>query len=295
MRVTVLGLGNMGFGIAQNLIAKGIPTTVYNRTPAKAAALAAQGASAAATPREAAEDADVVISMVADDPASRAVWLGPDGALAGAPAGSKPAVLVECSTLSLGWVAELAGLAALKGLVLLDSPVTGSKGQAVAGQLGLLVGGNEAALEAARPALEAFSSFIIHLGPSGSGALMKLINNMMGAVQAANLAEALVLAERAGLDMGKVVQLLSNGAPGSGMVKAKIGVMASRGYQNTQFALKLMRKDATYALRAAEQFGAILPTVAAAREVYGLAENLGFGEADVAAVIEVLALRAKTD
>jgi len=291
MRVTVLGLGNMGFGIAQNLIAKGIPTTVYNRTPAKAAALAAQGASFAPTPREAAADADVVISMVADDPASRAVWLGPDGALAG----SKPAVLVECSTLSLGWVAELAGLAALKGLVLLDSPVTGSKGQAAAGQLGLLVGGNETALEVARPALEAFSSFIVHLGPSGSGALMKLINNMMGAVQAANLAEALVLAERAGLDMGKVVQLLSNGAPGSGMVKAKIGVMASRGYQNTQFALKLMRKDATYALRAAEQFGAILPTVAAAREVYGLAENLGFGEADVAAVIEVLALRAKTD
>ena len=283
--IALLGLGVMGAGMAGCLLRAGFPLTVYNRTAAKAAPFDERGAALAATPREAAVGADIVISMVGDDDASRAVWLGPDGALAGAGAGS---VLVECSTLSLDWVRELAGLAAERGLPLLDAPVTGSREAAAAGELRLLVGGEAAALERARPALEAVSQRIVHLGPSGSGALMKLVNNLMGAVQIAALAEGLLLAERGGLHMAEVVPLIINGAPGSPIVKGKAARIAARDYSDTQFALRWMHKDTTYALRAADAFGVPMPTLAAAREVYRLARNRGLDDADFAAVAEAL-------
>ena len=290
LNVAVLGLGTMGEGIARNVLKAGFPLTVYNRTRARAEALAPLGAVVAGTPREAAETADVVIAMVADDSASRAVWLGPDGALGAA---SNGAVLVECGTLSLDWVRELAGRSSARGVSFLDSPVTGSRAQAAEGQLGLFVGGEPEALAKARPVLESISQSIAHLGPNGAGALMKLINNMLGAVQAASLAEGLVLAERAGLDVAQVARLLANGAPGSGMVKRKAGLMVAQDYADAQFALRLMRKDVTYALRAADEYGVNTPTAAIAREMYKLAENLGFGGADHAAVAESYRVSAR--
>jgi 3-hydroxyisobutyrate dehydrogenase len=271
--------------MAQNLVKAGFSLTVYNRTRAKAEPLAAKGARVAETPKEAVSAAQVILSMVGDDTASRAMWLGENGALAGA----KPdAVLVECSTLSLAWVRELAGLAASHNLAFLDSPVTGSKDAAEAGELRLLVGGDAAVLERVRSVLEAVSRRIDLFGPTGSGALIKLINNLMGGVQAVVLAEGLALAERAGLDMEQVVSLIINGAPGSPIVKGKAARMTARDYADTQFALKWMHKDTTYALRAADEFGVPMPTVAVAREVYCMARNLGLGEADFAAVIEAL-------
>ncbi len=283
--VALLGLGVMGSGMAQNLLKAGFSLTVYNRTRAKAEPLAAKGARVAETPKETVSAAQVILSMVGDDTASRAMWLGENGALAGA----KPdTVLVECSTLSLDWVRELAGLAASHNLAFLDSPVTGSKDAAEAGELRLLVGGDAAVLERVRPVLEAMSRRIDLFGPTGSGALVKLINNLMGGVQAVVLAEGLALAERAGLDMEQVVSFIINGAPGSPIVKGKAARMAARDYADTQFALKWMHKDTTYALRAADEFGVPMPTVAVAREVYRMARNLGLGEADFAAVIEAL-------
>jgi 3-hydroxyisobutyrate dehydrogenase len=283
--VALLGLGVMGSGMAQNLLKAGFSLTVYNRTRAKAKPLAAKGARVAETPKEAVSAAQVILSMVGDDTASRAMWLGENGALAGA----KPdTVLVECSTLSLDWVRELAGHAASHNLAFLDSPVTGSKDAAEAGELRLLVGGDAAVLERVRPVLEAMSRRIDLFGPTGSGALVKLINNLMGGVQAVVLAEGLALAERAALDMEQVVSFIINGAPGSPIVKGKAARMAARDYADTQFALKWMHKDTTYALRAADEFGVPMPTVAVAREVYRMAHNLGLGEADFAAVIEAL-------
>jgi 3-hydroxyisobutyrate dehydrogenase len=291
--VALLGLGIMGGGMAQNLLKAGFPLTVYNRTRAKAEPLAALGAKVAASPREAAASAEVVIAMVGDDAASRAVWLGDpstgsgrsDGALAVAQAG---AVLVECSTLSLEWVRELAGRCAALGIDFLDSPVTGSKEAAAAGELKLMVGGEAAALERARPALEAISAQIAHFGASGAGALIKLINNLMAATQVAVLAEGLNLAERGGLDMEQVVEFLSNAAPGSPVVKGKAARVARREYADTQFALRWMHKDVTYALRAADEFGAPMPTLAAVRELYRMARNLGLDDQDFAAVAEAI-------
>lgn len=283
--VALLGLGIMGSGMAHNILKAGFPLTVYNRTQSKAQPFAERGAQVAATPREAVAGAQVVISMVGDDDASRAMWLGADGALAGAAA---DAVLVECSTLSTAWVRELAGLAQERRLAFLDSPVTGSKDAAEAGELRLYMGGDAEAIDRARPVLEAISQRIVHLGPNGSGALMKLINNMMVAAQAAVLAEGLLLAEQAGLDMDQVVPLIINGAPGSPIVKGKAARMVAHDYSDTQFALRWMHKDTTYAMRAAGEYNVPMPTVAAAREVFQLARNAGYDDADFSAVIEAL-------
>ena len=171
-RIAFLGVGIMGSGMARRLLAAGFPVAVYNRGREKAAALAAAGATAADSPRRAAAGAGVILSMVADDAAARAVWLGGDGALAGAAAGS---VIVECSTATVGWVRELASLAAARNCEFLDAPVTGSRVHAAAGELNFLVGGSAATLEKVRPVLAAMSKSISLIGPVGSGALIKLI------------------------------------------------------------------------------------------------------------------------
>ena len=157
-KVAILGLGTMGGGMAANLLKAGFSLTVYNRTAAKAEPLISAGARLASSPADAAKGAAVIISMLADDAASRSVWLGRDGALEAAEHG---AVLIESSTVSPAWVAELADLAANHGAELLDAPVTGSRTQAGAGQLSFLVGGSEAALKAATPILQSMSKEIV--------------------------------------------------------------------------------------------------------------------------------------
>jgi 3-hydroxyisobutyrate dehydrogenase len=287
MKAAFLGLGVMGEPMARNLLKGGFALSVWNRTRAKAERLSGEGARVSATPREAALEADFVVSMVSDDAASRGVWLGDDGALAGAPQG---ALLIECSTLSLAWVRELSTIATDRGFAFLDSPVAGSTDAAAAGSLNLFVGGEAAVLERARPVLEKLSASINHMGPGGAGALMKLINNQMLGVQALALAEALAFAERAGLSMEQVVPLIQNGAGGSPTVKRKAPMMAERQYA-VQFAMKWLHKDLGYALAAADQHGAPLPAVATAHEVFRMARNAGHADKDFAALIEVLRAR----
>ena len=282
-KVALLGLGIMGGGMAGNLLKHGYSLNVYNRTRAKAETFAAQGAKVVDTPAEAADGADVILAMVGDDDASRAVWLGEDGALEGAKPG---AVLVECSTLTPDWVKTLAAKAAEQGCKFLDSPVTGSRAAAENGQLVLLVGGEADVLESVRPVLEAISSTIAHLGPVGAGATYKLINNMMAAVHLAALAEGLALAEQAGLDLQQLVPLINNGAVNSNMVKGKLPRMIERRYDDPDFILKWMQKDVRYALQLGEQRGFTLKTVQAAAEVLKAAGDKGYGEKDMAVVVE---------
>ncbi len=274
----------MGSGMAANLLKAGFPLRVYNRTMQKAEALVEQGATAAADPASAAKGATVILSMLADDAASREAWLGADGALAAAEPG---AVLVECSTLSPAWIAELAAAAAARGLELLDAPVTGSKTQAQGGQLTFLVGGSEAALETATPVLKTMSKEIVHLGPVGSGAKLKLINNFLCGVQVASLAEGLVWLERSGLDREKALTILKNGAPGSPLLGAISARMTSRDY-SVNFVLKLMSKDLQYAQVAAAESGVDLTTAANARKLFESAAALGFAEQDMSSVVEQL-------
>jgi 3-hydroxyisobutyrate dehydrogenase len=286
--VAFLGLGVMGGGMAGRLIDQGFSVTVWNRTHERATAwLGARGPAAgptrvATSPRRAVEGADVVVSMVADDAASRAVWLGPEGVLAGARPG---AVFIESSTVSPAWIEELAVRSTEAGHSLLDAPVTGSRTQAEAGQLLFLVGGAADPLERARPVLAAMSRGLLHVGPTGSGARLKLINNFVCGVQAAALAEALSMIERAGLTREVAAGVLAEGAPGSPLVKA-VGLRMTRGDYTVHFALDLMRKDLSYAIAEGDRLGLDLATATAALGRFAEASAAGFGLADFSAVVE---------
>jgi 3-hydroxyisobutyrate dehydrogenase len=286
-RVAMLGLGTMGTGMAKNLLKAGFFVSAYNRTAAKAAPLAEAGARIADTPADAARDADVVISMLSDDDASKKMWTGEHGALNSAKAG---AVLVESSTVTPAWIAELAQLAAERNLHLLDAPVTGSRIQAEGGQLIFLVGGNAGILERIRPVLAAMSKEIVLLGPSGSGARMKLINNFLCGVQVASLAEGLAWIERSGLDREQALKVLLNGAPGSPLINTISARMVAAAY-DVNFLLSLMGKDLRYAGADAETLGVDLRAAKAAETRFVEAVSAGYGSKDMSAVVEPLRAR----
>jgi 3-hydroxyisobutyrate dehydrogenase len=278
--VAILGLGVMGLGMATRLLSASFPLAVYNRNREKAAPLGAEGAFVAGTPREAAARAEIVISMVADDNASRDVWTGEDGALQGAAAGS---VLIESSTLTPAWIEELAKKAAAQSCRFLDAPVTGTKPHAESGQLLFLVGGPAETVEAARPVFSVLGREVIHLGPIGSGALMKLVNNFLCGVQAASFAEALSFAKAGGLDRAKAISILTGGAPGSGIVK-RVAERAESGDYTPTFALQWMAKDIAYAIDSAAKRGVSLPTAAAALAEFRQAITEGLGNEDFSAI-----------
>ncbi len=270
--------------MAARLLSEKFSVTVYNRNWQKTSSLADQGALVARSPREAAMRADVVISMVADDGASRAIWLDDNGALAGA---SPATVLVESSTLSVDWIKELASTAAERGCDLLDAPVTGTKPHAASGQLCFLVGGSAAALAKAQPVFSVLGRDTIHLGPTGSGVLLKLVNNFLCGVQAASLAEGLGLVAKSGLDYEKAVAFLVNAAPGSPLMKTLTARAAARDF-TPNFVLRLMAKDLDYAAGEGTKCGIPLQTAASALAVFQHAIATGHGEEDFAAVIQSL-------
>jgi 3-hydroxyisobutyrate dehydrogenase len=283
-KVAILGLGTMGQGMAANLLKAGFPLTIYNRTPAKADRLAALGARVAKTPAEAATRAAVVIAMLADDDASREAWLGPDGALAAMP---PDGVVVESSTLSPAWIEELDAAAKVLGLRMVDAPVTGSRLQAEAGQLVFLAGTDADTLESIAPVLRSMSKEILHLGPVGSGAEMKLINNFLAAAQVTSFAQALAWIERSGLNRETAIEFLKRGAPGSGIIALMADRMTKRSYE-VHFLLRLMAKDLRYASAAARARGVNLTAAETAEQLFRAAEKAGHGEQDMSAVIEIL-------
>jgi 3-hydroxyisobutyrate dehydrogenase len=284
-RIAVLGLGIMGEGMATRLLSKGFSLSVYNRSREKSAGLRKSGAFVAASPREAAARAEIVISMVADDVASRTVWLGQEGALAGASAGS---LLLESSTLSVEWVRELAAKATEKKCEFLDAPVTGTKPHAAAGELFFMVGGSPDGFSRAGEVLSILGREVVHLGPNGSGALLKLINNFVCGVQAASFAEAMALIRVSGLDREKSVSVLSNSALASPLIKRILTAMATDDF-TPNFPLKLMTKDIGYAMHEGERCGRPLQTAASALEIFKRAVGEGLGDQDFSAVVKSVA------
>ncbi|MBZ5679863.1 MAG: NAD(P)-dependent oxidoreductase [Acidobacteriia bacterium] len=286
-KVAILGLGIMGSGMAGRLLSADFPLAVYNRNREKCSPFAGAPVFIAASPRDAASRAEIVLSMVADDTASRDVWLGENGALAGA---SPNAVLIESSTLSGSWIHELATKTAERGYRFLDAPVTGTKPHAASGELLFLVGGSADALEAARPVFSVLGRDVFHLGPVGSGTLMKLINNFVCGVQAASFAEALSAIDAGGLDRVKAMSILTGGAPGSGIVKRIADRVAANDF-TPNFALRWMAKDLAYALGEASEKGISLQTAAAALSVFQQAIAEGHGDEDFSAVVKSMGRR----
>ena len=289
-KIALLGLGLMGSGMAGRLLDAGYPLTVWNRTPDKTQALADRGAKVAQSPRQAVAGATVVISMLSDVPVCRDVWLGRGEAILGAAPGT---VLVESSTITVEWIEELDRAAKEHGCELVDAPVTGSKPQAAAGQLLFLAGGSSAALDSITPILKAMGRDVVHVGPVGSGARLKLINNFLSGSQVAALAEALSLIERSGLDAQKALGVLTEGAPGSPLVKLLSGRMVARQYE-PNFVLRLMVKDLRYAVSEADHQGLDLDMGRAALRVFEHAISAGQGEDDMSAVVEQFRLQAQS-
>jgi 3-hydroxyisobutyrate dehydrogenase len=283
-RVAILGLGTMGAGMARRLAAAKFALAVYNRNSERTAPFSKLGALVATRPREAASRAEIVLSMVSDDDSSRAVWLGAEGALAGASPG---AVLIESSTLTVTWVRELAAEAQRRGCEFLDAPVTGTRPHAESGELLFLVGGSASAFAIARPVFSVLGRDAVHLGPTGSGSYMKLINNFVCGVQAASFAEALSLIDASGLDGRKAMSILINGAPGSPLIK-RFWDPANPSDLVPNFRLSLMAKDLRYALEEASRCGLTLGTAASALAVFQNAIKQGDGDEDVSAVLKSL-------
>ena len=290
-RVAFIGLGRMGHGMAGRYLEAGFAVAVWNRSRAKAEGLIARGAKWATSPEDAAIDADAVVTMVADDDASRAVWLGQDGAAATMKAGT---LAIECSTVSYNHALDLARELRSRGLVYIDSPVTGLPDAAAAGNLTLLVGADLADLEKARPFLAPLSVTIRHFGGVGSGTVYKLINNLMGAIQIAGIAEGLAIAEQAGLDMKLVVEAIESGVAASPQVIRHSKRMATRNFAGATFTAALRHKDAAYAVRLAESLLSSPPLVArAAVEAYERAKTYA-PDADEGKMIEIVSRPRKT-
>src|SRR5438552_15760665 len=236
-KVGFIGLGRMGHGMAGRYLDAGFAVTVWNRSRAKAEDLIARGAQWATSPEDAAIDADAVVSMVADDEASRAVWLGKDGAAATAKAGT---LAIECSTVSYRHALDLARELRGRDLVYVDSPVTGLPDAAANGKLTRLVGAEPADLERARPYLAPLSTTIRHFGAVGTGTVYKLINNLMGAIQIAGIAEGLAIAEQAGLDMKLVLEAVETGVAARPQVIRHSKRMVARNFSGATFRAALL-------------------------------------------------------
>lgn len=278
-RIAFIGLGKMGLGMAGRLQAAGHELRVYNRTVAKAVGRF----QVCDSPAEAAADADAVISMVADDEASRSVW---QSVWSNRVPGATQPLAIECSTLSYDWVVELAAGARGHGFRYIDAPVTGLPDMAAAGALTLLVGADCADLDSARSILGAFSQRIIHFGAVGTGTAYKLIINLLGAVQIASAGEAMALAERAGLDLRVVAEAIASGQAASPQVVRNTQRMVAGDHDhNITFTPRLRLKDVDYALRLADKLGLGVPFGALAGRVFQRLCDSGHGDENESNVI----------
>ncbi len=278
--IAFLGLGAMGSRMAANLQTAGYALRVYNRDRAKARPLAEKGAQACDTPAAAVQGASYVVSMVADDVATRAVMLGADGAVAAATAGT---IIIDSSTNTPAMAREVAQAAVARRVQYLDAPVSGSLAQAQGKELVFMVGGDPVAFERARTVLSAMGRMAKHMGAAGTGATIKLINNMLSGTATAAIAEAVMIAEAAGLDRAATLEVLGEGAAGSRLMKTRMPKMFGRDFA-PQFQLQLMEKDLRYFLLLAQELDRPVPVAALVRSEFQAARRADLGKLDSSAL-----------
>lgn len=286
VRVAVVGTGRMGSAMVGRLVGAGHAVSVFNRTASRAAALAEEhGIAVAPTAREAASAADVVVVSLADDAAVRAAYLGADGLVAGLRAGT---VVADTSTVDPATIRALGDDVARVGATLIDTPVSGSVSSVQSGKLLVMAGGDEAALARAQPVLAAFASRVISLGPLGSGATMKLVVNSMVHGLNAALAEALVLAEKAGVVRSAAYEVIASSAVAAPFVLYKRAAYENPDDTPVAFALDLVAKDLDLAATLAARVGADVPQLVTNRAVVQRAIDAGLGQADLSALATLL-------
>jgi 2-hydroxy-3-oxopropionate reductase len=275
-RIGFVGLGIMGEPMARNLLAAGHPLVVHTRTAAKAEGLVAEGAELAASPREVAQHSDVVILMLPDSPDVEAVVLGPDGVAEGAEPGM---LLIDMSSIAPATARLVHAELAAKGVDALDAPVSGGEAAAVSGQLSIMVGGDEAALERARPIFEVLGKATTHIGPSGAGQVAKAANQVVVGLTIQAVSEALALAHAAGVDPKRVREALLGGFAQSKILEVH-GERMLQGTFAPGFKLMLHRKDLDIALQTARATGVPLVATAQAAEIMNALIGAGEGGSD---------------
>lgn len=284
MKIGFIGLGTMGGPMAKRLLDAGHTVTVYNRTRNREEPLAEAGAKRAATPKEAAHDADVVITIVSDTPDVEAVVLGENGALHGMKAGS---ILIDMSTISPAVTRDIAAKLAEQGVAMLDAPVSGGSEGAEQGTLSIMVGGEAETLEKVRPVLEVLGKTITLVGPVGSGQVTKAINQVIIAGTYAAIAEGMALGLAAGIDINAAHQAVSGGAAGSWGLTNRAPNMINNDYP-LGFRTRLHRKDLNIALDAARELGVPIPVAAYIEQLETSLIKRGYGDEDVSNIARVV-------
>ena len=284
-KLTFLGLGVMGYPMAGHLARAGHEVTVYNRTTAKAENWAKEhGGHHAATPREAARGAEIVLACVGNDDDLRSVCLGDDGAFSGMEAG---ALFVDHTTVSAAVTRELAGQADEMGLGFVDAPVSGGQAGAENGQLSVMCGGAQDHFDRAEPVIDAYAKICRRLGESGAGQLAKMANQIAIAGLVQGLSESLAFADKAGLDGRALVEVISQGAAGSWQMVNRHGTMLDDEFEHG-FAVDWMRKDLGICLDAADELSVSLPVTALVDQFYKEVQQMGGGRWDTSSLIRRL-------
>jgi 3-hydroxyisobutyrate dehydrogenase-like beta-hydroxyacid dehydrogenase len=284
-RIAVLGAGAMGARLVQNLLSADYLVVVYNRTADKVKPLVAKGAVYAATPKAAAEQADIVISMVSDDDVSRMVWLDPEiVAIRGFETGK---IAIESSTLTVGWTQELAAALSSRGIAFLDAPVVGSRPQAEASKLVYLVGGEAETLSQVQPVLlAAGGASVYHVGATSQGMAMKLAVNALFGIQLAAMAETIGMLTKSGITAENAMACLEELPILSPAAKLAGNLMLSQNHAPL-FPIELVEKDFRYVLQTAEALNAAMPAAEAVRDVYRGAISSGYSNDNITGIIQL--------
>jgi 3-hydroxyisobutyrate dehydrogenase len=272
-RVGVVGLGIMGGGMARNLLKAGFQVTVWNRTASKVEPLLAAGAQAGQTPAKVAAQSDIMITCVSDTPDVEAVLVGENGVMHGAKAGS---LVIDCSTISPIATQKLAGQLAQAGVSMLDAPVSGGSEGAANGTLSIMVGGEAQDFERAMPVFQAIGKKIIHVGPVGTGQMVKLVNQIVVVGNTLAMCEGLLFAQAGGVDLAKALEVVGAGAAGSWMWNNR-GPQIIRRDWRPGFTIDLQQKDIRLVLEAADQLGVPLPGMALIFQLYRTLQAQGLG------------------
>jgi 2-hydroxy-3-oxopropionate reductase len=283
-RVGFIGLGIMGMPMARNLMEAGYELTVHNRSPEKAEELGKEGATVAASPREVAEKSDVVITMLPDSPQVREVVADENGVLEGI---SEGALLIDMSTISPVVTEELAEAVKEKGASMLDAPVSGGDVGAIEGTLSIMVGGEEADFERAKPLFEAMGKTITHVGPVGAGQVTKAANQVVVALTIEAVSEALVLGSAGGVSPEKILDVLSGGLAANKVMEVKREKFLSHKF-DPGFRSELHHKDLGIALAAGREYGVVLPVTAIVDQMLLSMRRKGWGGEDHSALLRII-------
>jgi 2-hydroxy-3-oxopropionate reductase len=290
-RVGFMGLGIMGRPMASNLLKAGFCVVAHTRTRSKVDALVALGAEAGSSPRDVATRSDIVITMVPDTPDVRHVMLGADGVIEGAHDGL---VAIDMSTISPTATQEIAAVLASQGVHMLDAPVSGGEAGAIAGTLSIMVGGDEAVFTQCQPVFAAMGKRITYIGPHGHGQIAKLCNQVVGVLTLEAVAEGVVLASKAGVDVRRVIDALSGGAADSWMLRNQAPRMLARDFA-PGFFIHLQQKDLRLVMELAGKLSAPLPGTALVHQLFSAVEATGGGALGTQALVLALERLAGLD